>query len=149
MDANAVSALAGLTGAVIGGLTSVGTSWLAQRIQANGQWRRQEHQRREDLYNAFIETAIECYADALQHEEPEVSSMVSLYARIDQMHLHSTRRVIECAEEIRRTIVQTFHDSNKPFPALRERLADGSFRLLSRFSEACRIELEEMRAGQG
>lgn len=149
MDPNVVSALAGLTGAVIGGATSVLTSALAQRIQANGQWRRQEHRRREDLYNAFIETAVECYADALQHEEPNASAMVSLYARIDQMQLRSSRQVIESAEEIRRRIIETFRETNAAFPELRERLADGSISLLGRFSEACRIELEEMRAGQG
>ena len=149
MDPNIVSALAGLTGAVIGGITSVGTSWLAQRIQANGQWRRQEHQRREDLYNAFIESAVKCYADALQHEEPEMATMVSLYARIDQMYLRSSRRVIECAEEIRRKIIETFRDENKAFPELRERLADGSLSLLGKFSEACRIELDGLRAQRG
>lgn len=149
MDSNVVSALAGLIGAIIGGLTSVLTSWLVQRIQANGQWRRQEVLRREDLYNAFIETAVECYADALQHEEPEMSAMVGLYARIDQMRLHSTRTVIESAEEIRRKIIGTFGDPNRAFPDLRERLADGSLGLLGRFSEACRIELDELRAGRG
>ena len=145
MDANVVSALAGLIGAVIGGLTSAATSWLGQRIQANGQWRRQEIQRREDLYNAFIEIAVECYADALQHEEPEMSAMVGLYARIDQMRLHSTPTVIGTAEEIRRKIIETFGDPNRAFPDLRERLADGSLSLLGKFSEACRIELEELR----
>lgn len=145
MDANVVSALAGLIGAVIGGLASAMTSWLGQRIQANGQWRRQEVQRREDLYDAFIENAVQCYADALQHEEPEMSAMVSLYARIDQMRLHSTATVIETAEDIRRKIIGTFGDPNRAFPDLRERLADGSLSLLGKFSEACRIELEELR----
>ena len=148
MNPSVISALAGLVGAIIGGLTSVFTSWVAQRLQANGEWRRQEHHRREDLYNAFIETAVECYADALLHEEPDVAAMVSLYARIDQMYLRSSRRVIDSAEEIRRRIVDTFRDTNKAFPELRERLADGSLNLLAAFSEACRIELDEIRTGR-
>lgn len=148
MDTSAVSALAGLTGAVIGGLTSVMASLVAQRTQADGQWRRQEHQRREDLYNAFIEVAVECYADALQHDAPDVKAMVGLYARIDQMYLRSSRRVIESAEEIRRRIVETFRDQNRAFPELREMLADNSISLLAEFSDACRTELDELRAGR-
>ena len=107
MDTNALTALAGLVGAVVGGTTSVLTSWLAQRTQTNTQWRRQEHQRREDLYNAFIENAVECYADALQHDGPDVPAMVSLYAKVDQMYLRSSRPVIESAEEICRRILET------------------------------------------
>jgi len=148
MDSNALTALAGLTGAVLGGATSVLTSWLAQRVQTSTQWRRREQERREDLYNAFIETAVECYADALQHDGPDVPSMVTLYAKVDQMYLRSSRRVIDSAEEICRIILQTFGDPNKELHELRAGLADGSIRLLAQFSEACRTELDEIGAGR-
>lgn len=148
MNPSILSALAALIGAVIGGFTSVMSSWLAQYVQANGQWRRQEHQQREDLYNAFIDNAVQCYADALQHDEPDISAMVGLYAKIDRMYLHSSRRVIESAEEIRRRIADTYLDPNRAFPELREMLADGSINLLGKFSEACRAELDEMRASR-
>lgn len=149
MDTNVVSALAGLIGAVIGGLTSVTTSWLAQHVQARTQWRRQEHQRREDLYKAFIENAAECYADALQHDEPDMSAFVGIYAKIDQMRVHSSDRVIATATDIRRRIVETYLDTNKAFPEIRDMITDGSIDLLGKFSEACRIELEAMRVGRG
>lgn len=149
MDSNLVSAMAALVGAVIGGLTSVATSWLAQRVQARAQWRRQEHQRREDLYRAFIEDAALCYADALQHDEPQMSVFVGIYAKIDQMRVRSSDRVIASALEIRRRIVETYLDTNKAFPELRDMLADGSIDLLGAFSEACRAELEKMRAERG
>lgn len=149
MDPSIVSALAALIGAVVGGFTSVLTSWQAQRAQARALWRRQEHQRREDLYKAFIEDAALCYADALQHDEPQMSVFVGIYAKIDQMRVHSSDRVIASALEIRRRIVETYLDTNKAFPELRDMLADGSIDLLGAFSEACRVELEEMRAERG
>ena len=148
MDASSASALAGLAGAVIGGLTSVVASSLTQRSQAQAQWRRQEHQRREDLYRAFIDDAAACYADALQHDEPQMSAFVGVYAKIDQMRLRSSAAVIESALEIRRRIVETYVDSNRAFPELRDILADGSIDLLARFSEACRAELEALRSAR-
>ena len=148
MDPTVVSALAALVGAAVGGFTSVLTSWLAQHVQARTQWRRLEHQRREDLYKAFIENAAESYADALQHNEPDMSAFVGIYAKIDQMHLHSTAPVIASAVEIRSRIIDTYLDTNRAFPEIRGMLADGSIDLLGKFSEACRIELDEMRAGR-
>ena len=149
MDSSIVSALAALVGAVVGGFTSVLTSWHAQRVQARALWRRQEHQRREDLYKAFIEDAAQCYADALQHDEPQMSLFVGIYAKIDQMRVHSTDRVIASAMEIRTRLVETYLNPNRAFPELRDMMADGSIDLLSAFSEACRIELEGMRAERG
>jgi hypothetical protein len=149
MDPNIVSALAALIGAVVGGFTSVLTTWQAQRIQARALWRRQEHQRRENLYSAFIEEAAECYADAIQHDEPQMSAFVGIYAKIDQMRVHSSDRVIAAAMEIRGKIVETYLHPNRAFLEMRDMLADGSVDLLGKFSEACRIELEAMRAERG
>lgn len=149
MNPHLISVAAALLGAVIGGLASALTSWLAERVRSNGEWWRQEHRRREQLYDAFIENAVESYADALQHDEPDVAALVALYAKIDRMYLHSSRAVIESAEEVRRKIVDTFLDDNKAFPELREMLAEGSIDLFGKFSAACRVELDAVRAGRG
>jgi Mn2+/Fe2+ NRAMP family transporter len=49
MDASAISALAALVGATIGGLTSFLASWLTQRTQTRVQWIGQAMLRREDV----------------------------------------------------------------------------------------------------
>lgn len=148
MDPNLVSAMAALVGAVIGGLTSVLTSSVAQQLRTRTEWRREAHSRREELYKTFIENAAQCYADALQHDEPDVSGLVALYALIDTMYVHSSAKVIAAAEDIRVRIVDTYLDPNRGFQELRGMIADGSIVLLRSFSEACRIELEELRAGR-
>jgi hypothetical protein len=57
MDSATLSALAALCGAIIGGLTSFGTSWLSQQTQAKVQQRAHKLSQREDLYKDFIEKA--------------------------------------------------------------------------------------------
>jgi hypothetical protein len=74
-----------------------------------------------------------------------MAAFVGVYAKIDQMHVHSTPPVIASALEIRRRLVDTYIDNNRQFGEIREMLADGSIDLLGRFSEACRAELDRMR----
>src|SRR5215831_5966191 len=57
MDGSAVTALAALLGAAVGGLTSLTATLLTHRIQVRAQWLAQEFVRRQDLYNGFIEDA--------------------------------------------------------------------------------------------
>jgi hypothetical protein len=82
MNASIISALAGLIGAAIGGLTSGLAAWFAQKTQAHLQWLVYERGRRQDLYKEFIEAASRCYADALLHEKPEMPALVELYANV-------------------------------------------------------------------
>jgi hypothetical protein len=63
VDASIISALAALTGAVIGGLTSGVTNWLNQRNQLRAQWLLHEKSRRQILYRDFIDEAAKCYID--------------------------------------------------------------------------------------
>jgi hypothetical protein len=108
MNASIISALAGLIGAAIGGLTSGLASWFAQKTQAHLQWLVYERSRRQDLYKEFIEAASQCYADARQHEKPEMSALVDLYAKIGRMRLLSSPTVVASAEQIGRRINETY-----------------------------------------
>jgi hypothetical protein len=56
MDTSIIPALAGLTGAAIGGLTSGIASWFAQRTQSRVQLLAQDKVPRQELYKEFIET---------------------------------------------------------------------------------------------
>jgi len=44
------------------------------------QWLAQDKIRRQEHYKEFIEVAAKCHADALQHEQPEISTLVELDA---------------------------------------------------------------------
>jgi hypothetical protein len=148
MNASIVSALAALLGAAIGGLTSVLASWLTQQTQAKAQWIAQERIRRQDLYKEFIEQASKAYIDALQHDKPDISALVEIYAKISRMRVLSTPRVIESADRIARKIVDAYLAPDKSFLELREMLNSGTIDLLREFSDACRAEFDSLRAQQ-
>jgi hypothetical protein len=83
MDSATISALAALSGAIIGGVTSFGTSWLSQQTQAKVQARADKLSQREELYKHFIEKAAKAHGDSLvrQAARPgEITALVDLYA---------------------------------------------------------------------
>jgi hypothetical protein len=146
MDASVISALAALTGAGIGGLTSVLASWLNQHTQARAQWLAQDRSRRQELYKEFIKEASKSYIDALQNDKPDLPALVGLYAAISSMRILSSPKVVESADQIARKIVDTYLAPNKTFPELREMVSSGSLDLLRDFSDACRAEFESLQA---
>ena len=146
MNASIISALAALIGAAIGGLTSVLATLLTHKIQARAQWLAQEKTRRQELYKEFIEDAAECYADALQHEKPQATALVGLYAKIGRMRVLSSPTVLTSAERVGQKIVDTYLEPNKTFIELREMVASKAIDILGDFSKACREEFESFRA---
>ena len=146
MNASTISALAALAGAITGGLTSVLASWLTQHAQARAQWRAQDKRQRQKLYREFIEAASKCYIDALQRDKADIPALVELYVRVGRMRILTSPRVIESAEFVVRTIVNTYLEPNQTFLELREMANSGSIDLLRDFSETCRAEFESLGA---
>ena len=145
MDPSAITALSALLGATIGGLTSLMASLLSQRTQVRAQWLTQQLLRRQDLYKEFIEDASKCYIHALQHDEPDIGGLVSLYGKLGRMHILSAPNVIETAGVIERKIIDTYFAPDKTFMELREMVHSGSVNLFDEFSAACRAEFESIR----
>lgn len=148
MDASLISALSALGGAIIGGLASFFASFFAQRTQARAQWIIQDRNRRQEVYNDFIEEASKCYADALQHDEADVPELVNLFATISRMRVLSSPKVVEIAEGIGRKILDNYRQPNRTLSELLDLANNKSFDLLRDFSEACREEFETLRAHQ-
>jgi hypothetical protein len=148
MNASLISALAACAGAMTGGLTSLLASLLTQRTRARAQWLTQDKLRREDLYREFTEEAAKCYIDALQHEKVDIPEMVILYAKIGQMRILSSAKVIAIADQIGLNILDTYLQPNKSLPDLMEMVRSKSFDFLRDFSDACREEFELLRAQQ-
>jgi hypothetical protein len=150
MNTSIISALAALAGAAIGGFMSVIASWLAQQRQARTQWFTHDRLRREDLYKEFIEAASNCFVDALQHngEKADVPSLVVLYSKIDRMRILSSPKVVACAEEVGRQILDTYLEPDRSFLEMREMVNSNSLHLLRDFGDICREEFETLRATQ-
>ena len=145
MDASIISALAALTGAAVGGLTSGIANWQSQRSQVRAQWILHEKTRRQILYRDFIEDAAKCYIDALQHDEADIPSLVGVHAKLSSMRALSSKPVVHCAEDVARKILDTYLEPDKSFVELREMAVDGTIDLLRGFSDACHDEFEGMR----
>jgi hypothetical protein len=145
MDTSLIPALAGLAGAAIGGLTSGITSWLAQKSQSRVRLLAQDKVARQELYKEFIEVATRCYADALQHEKPDIPGLVNLYGKIGRMRVLSSPKVLANAEQIGQKIINIYLEPNKTFFELREMINKNAIDILGDFGEACREEFQSLR----
>ena len=145
MDSGLISASSALAGAAIGGLLSLVASWLVNQRQVRAQWLAHDRSRREDLYKEFIEEAAKCYADALLHEEPDIASLVVLYAKISRMRVLSSRQVVESAEQLIEQVIDSYSKPAKTFTEIHA-IKDGSLDIISNFSERCRTEFDFLRA---
>lgn len=142
MNSSLISALAALVGALIGGLASLGSSWLTQTIQQRERNREADRARREALFTDFINEASRLFGDALSHEKDDVLDMVQLYAIVGRIRLISCDRVVTAAEKTMDSIIDSYLAPNKTLHEIRTMMADGTMDFLVEFSEAARYELD-------
>ena len=142
-----VPAFAALAGSLIGGLTSLLASWLNHQAQFRAQRFAQELSRREELYKNFIEEASKWYVDAYQHDNPEISNLVTLYALVNRMRVLSASQIVDHAEKVVRIIIETYLAPNKTFRDIAQTLDNiAMMDPLKGFSNACRDELHKLRS---
>ncbi|HEX9462971.1 MAG TPA: hypothetical protein VGB82_10270 [Alphaproteobacteria bacterium] len=146
MDPAYLSAVAALSGSVIGGFTSLAASWMSQNVQARTQQIVEEKTRRQKLYKSFIEEASRLYGDALVSDKVEVATLIGLYAMVSRMRVHSTAPVVESAEKVVSMIVDTYFGPNKTLRELRGAIGSHDLDPLRHFSDACREDLRQLRS---
>jgi len=147
MDAAYLSALAALAGSAIGGLTSLGASWLTQRVQVTAQRHAHELSRREELYKDFMDEASAAFADAFERSEADVAKLVRLYALVSRMRVVSSERVVEQADAVMRTIMETYRAPNRSLREATEKAEPSALDPLRAFSDACRAERRQVVTG--
>jgi hypothetical protein len=145
MNSAYVPAFAALAGSAIGALTSLASAWFTQRHQDRIRRLSGEKTRRQKLYKQFINEASKLYADALVHNQAEISALVSVYALISRMRVVSDSAVVEKAEAVADLIIDTYFIPNKSFSDLRELVRGPAANPLLDFSEACRTELRTLK----
>src|SRR5262245_43504385 len=120
MNTAYLPAFAALAGSAIGGLTSFASAWLTLHHQ--DRIKRLSGKRPGDkrLYKQFIHEASKLYAEALVHNQAQVSALVSIYALINRMRVVSSPAVIERAETVVHLILDTYFTPNKTFTEFRE-----------------------------
>jgi hypothetical protein len=144
MNSTYLPALAALAGSAIGGLTSFASAWLTQHHQDRMNRLSREKTRRQKLYKQFIDEASRLYADALVHDQAEVSALVGVYALVSRMRVVSSSAVVEAAEAVVRMVVDTYFVPNKTFPQIHEMMNGKIIDPLRAFGEECRAELHAL-----
>lgn len=145
MDASPfLSAVVGLAGVAVGGLSSFATTWVTQLWIAKEKRRQLEAGKHEKLFSEFVMEASRLYADALSHEKDDIADLVKLYSLIGRMRLISSTAVIEAAEETMRSIIATYAAPNRTLLELRSVAQDGGLDPLVEFDGAARKELQRI-----
>jgi len=145
MEASYFSALAGLAGAAIGGMTSFGTTWVTQRAQLREQRILSTHKQRESLYVEFIKEASRLFADALSHERDEIEDLVKLYAIMAHIRMISSDHVTCAAERAIDAIIDAYHGPNRTMGQMRSFAKEGGLDPFLDFDNAARLELSTFR----
>ena len=141
MDTAYISAFSALGGAVIGGLTSFGSSWLTQRTQLRFSHDEAIKARREELYVEFVDEAARLYGDALGHQKDDAADLCKLFALLGRIRLVSPRPVVTAAERTFDTIIETYLGPNRTLHEVLDDVHEGGFHFLIEFGEACRQDL--------
>jgi hypothetical protein len=146
MDANLITALAGVLGAVSGASAAIATTWITQKNQTIRERAKSETRKREILYGDFITEASRLIADAFDHSLDTPETLVKLYANLGRIRLVSSDTVLTAAEECCDRILKLYAQPNRTMAEIFTALHGGELEVFKHFSEACRIELRKYSA---
>ena len=141
MDANLITALAGVLGAVSGASAAIATTWITQKSQTIRERAKSETRKRETLYGDFITEASQRLADAFDHSLDKPDTLVKLYAILGRIRLMSSDAVLTAAEECCDRVVDLYAKPNRTMAEIFTTSHSGEFEALKRFSDAYRVEL--------
>src|SRR4030095_4307731 len=113
MDANLITALAGVLGAVSGASAAIATTWITQKNQTIRERAKSETRKREILYGDFITEASSLVADAFDHTLDNPETLVKLYGILGRIRLVSSEAVLVAAEEVSQSVVQFEPDPHR------------------------------------
>ncbi len=87
------------------------------------------------------------YGDALLTNEPKVDKLVSLYALVSRMRVLLPLQIVDCADRVMVTIVETYFASNRTVREIHELVKSRGALIdpLRQFSELARNDIAELR----
>lgn len=143
MDSGVITAVAAISGSVVGSFGSVVGTWISQRHQDLRDRRARKMAARETLYSDFIVESARLLVDALEHNVGDPQKLIPFYSLLSRIRLSSTPRVLETAEELMKNILATYSEPNISAEEIQTRAGRGEDPLRT-FSDTCRIELESL-----
>jgi hypothetical protein len=147
MDQGYISALAALSGTIVGGMTSFLTSWSTQHSQFRAQRIAAETTKREKLFGRFLDEMARLYSVAISEETVNYGRLVEIFALKGRICLFATQPVIDTAERAVKQLIDLHLAPNWSTEQMRAMLDDGGQDPLKNFADACRIELRDIGNG--
>ena len=152
MDAGISNGVAAITGALVGGLASLTSTWVSERTRHKRDLLQREITKRETTYSQFIDHASKLYVTSATHNlddhdasfESELEGAVSLYGIASRIRLFASDRVIKEAEAVLDVILTQYGAENISLHELREKKLNERDPLKP-FSVSCRRELRELQ----
>ena len=141
MDSGMITALAAISGSLVGALGSAAGTWITQRYQDRRDLLAKQIVRRESLYSDFIAESARMLVDALERNDLDLQKMIPLYALLSRIRLSSSEPVLQAAEQIIKVIVNTYPQPNLTPEQIESRTMNGQDPL-RKFSDSCRTELD-------
>jgi hypothetical protein len=146
MDSATVSVMAGVLGSLVGGSAAVGTAWVTQRTVSQRELIQEEMRKRETLYGEFIAQCAKLLVDAFTHTLDKPDTLLPLYALINRIRLSASKPVLAEAEHLLRRITEQYFSRNLTIEEMLELTRSEDADPLKSFGEACRLELQSVRA---
>jgi hypothetical protein len=141
MNSGIITALAAISGSLVGALGSAAGTWITQRYQGRRDLIGKQIVRRETLYSDFIAESARLLIDAMEHSDLDLQKMIPVYALLSRIRLSSSESVLRTAEEIIKAIVNTYPQPNLTPEQIESRAVNGQDPL-RQFSDSCRAELD-------
>jgi hypothetical protein len=138
-----IPTLSAIGGSIIGALSSMMSTWIAQRSRERREIIAQKTAQLEQLYSDFINESARLLVDAVQHSLEDPSTLVPIYALISRIRLRSSSEVIESGERLIATILKVYVEPNLTPEGLQSAASKHNDHL-QEFSNVCRRELESL-----
>ena len=146
MDTATISALSAVLGSLVGGTATAATSWMSQRALNRSKQIKDEARRRESLYGEFISECAKLAVDALAHSLEKPETLLPAYALLNRIRLCASPAVLAEAENVLRRVTQQYFAKNLPVEQIRDLALSKDGDPLEAFGQACRAELNAVRA---
>jgi hypothetical protein len=144
MNSGLIAGLAAISGSIVGAFGSVVGTWITTRHQDLRDLLAKQMVRREALYSDFITESARLLVDALEHNTSDPQKLIPAYALLSRIRLSSSSSVLAQAEEVIKTILNTYPQPNLTAEQIEFRAVNGEDPL-RQFSNTCRTELESMQ----
>jgi hypothetical protein len=144
MNSVLITGVAAIGGSLVGALGSAVGTWITARHQDRRDLLGKQIARREALYSDFIGESARLLVDAMQHNASDPQKLLPVYALVSRIRLSSSEPVLHEAEQVIKTIVNTYPQPNLTAEQIEFQATDGKDPL-RQFSDTCRTELDSLQ----